>query len=503
MNLTWMLEASARGCGAKPALVSDLGSMTYAELLVASKRAAAVLRERGVRPGDRVGVMTYNTPAFAVAAFGIWRAGAALVPVNHKLTPGELAYLARHAKLRTAVVAQELAGRMREGAPEVEVLTTDDTGGGEFDTLVAGAPEWEGVEVGPEAVAQVLYTSGTTGTPKGCLHSHRGLSAVPAYTTAAAGLRRDDRFLLAMPIWHASPLNNWFLSMIYLGGTVVLLKEYQPLAFLEAVCKHRVTAFFGAPIAYLAPLKALPPGADLSGFGLSSVRLWAYGGAPLAAETVRTLEAAYGPDRFCQVYGMSEMGPVGSVLRPREQLAKAGSIGAGGMPGVDIRVVRDDGLDAGAGETGELWLRSGTRMLGYLDDPEATERAFAGDWYRSGDLARVDEDGYLFIVGRIKDVVITGGENVYAAEVEEAIVRHPAIRDAAVVGRPHPEWGETVVAVVEADSAVTLEELRGFLSTRLAKYKIPRELVVVASLPRTPSGKTKKHVLREQLLTGP
>ncbi|NDK23145.1 AMP-binding protein [Streptomyces sp. TR1341] len=504
MNLTWMLEASARSCGEKPALVSDLGSMTYTELLAASKRAAAVLRERGVRPGDRVGVMTYNTPAFAVAAFGIWRAGAALVPVNHKLTAPELAYVARHSKLRVAVVAEELSGRVREGAPEVDVLTTDDTGGGEFDTLVAGAPEWEGVEVGPEAVAQVLYTSGTTGAPKGCLHAHRGLSAVPAYTTAAAGLRREDRFLLAMPIWHASPLNNWFLSMIYLGGTVVLLKEYQPLAFLEAVRRHRVTAFFGAPIAYLAPLKALPAaGADLSGFDLSSVRLWAYGGASLGAETVRTLEAAYGPDRFCQVYGMSEMGPVGAVLRPHEQLAKAGSIGAGGMPGVDIRVVRDDGADAGAGETGELWLRSGTRMLGYLDDPEATERAFEGDWYRSGDLARVDEDGYLFIVGRIKDVVITGGENVYAPEVEEAILQHPAIRDAAVVGRTHPDWGETVVAVVEADSAVTLEQLRGFLSTRLAKYKIPRDLVVVPSLPRTPSGKVQKHVLREQVRTGP
>ncbi|WP_346283903.1 AMP-binding enzyme [Streptomyces sp. SID6139] len=142
-------------------------------------------------------------------------------------------------------------------------------------------------------------------------------------------------------------------------------------------------------------------------------------------------------------------------------------------------------------------------MLGYLDDPEATERAFAGDWYRSGDLARVDEDGYLFIVGRIKDVVITGGENVYAPEVEEAILRHPAIRDAAVIGRTHPDWGETVVAVVEADSAVTLEQLRGFLSTRLAKYKIPRDLVVVPSLPRTPSGKVQKHVLREQVRTSP
>ncbi|MFE7413202.1 class I adenylate-forming enzyme family protein [Streptomyces laurentii] len=497
-----MLEASARGCGDKPALVSDLGSMTYAELLAASKRAAAVLRERGVGPGDRVGVMTYNTPAFAVAAFGIWRAGAALVPVNHKLTAPELAYIAGHAKLRVAVVADDLAGRMREGAPGVDVLTTDDTGGGEFDRLVAEAPEWGGVEVGPDAVAQVLYTSGTTGAPKGCLHSHRGLSAVPAYTTAAAGLRREDRFLMAMPIWHASPLNNWFLSMIFLGGTVVLLKEYHPLRFLEAVRAHRVTAFFGAPIAYLAPLKALPAaGVDLSGFGLSDVRLWAYGGAPLGAETVRALEAVYGEDRFCQVYGMSEMGPVGSVLHPHEQLAKAGSIGAGGMPGVDIRVVADDGRDAGAGEIGELWLRSGTRMLGYLDDPEATERAFEGDWYKSGDLARVDEDGYLFIVGRSKDVVITGGENVYAPEVEEAILQHPAIRDAAVVGRPHRDWGETVVAVVEAESAVTVEELRDFLAGRLAKYKIPRDLVTVAALPRTPSGKVQKHVLRERVLT--
>ncbi|MEU7019880.1 AMP-binding protein [Streptomyces sp. NPDC046203] len=495
-----MLEGSARGCGGKPALVSDLGTMTYAELLAASKRAAAVLRDRGVRPGDRVGVMTYNTPAFAVAAFGIWRAGAALVPINHKLTAPELAYLAGHSKLRVAVVAEELAGRMREGAPEVDALTTNDTGDGGFDTLVAGAPEWEGVEAGPDDVAQVLYTSGTTGAPKGCLHSHRGLSAVPAHTAAAAGLRRDDRFLLAMPIWHASPLNNWFLSMIYLGGTVVLLKEYEPLAFLEAVRRHRVTAFFGAPIAYLAPLKVLAAtGGDVSEFRLPSVRLWAYGGAPLGAETVRTLEAAYGADRFCQVYGMSEMGPVGSVLRPQDQLVKAGSIGAGGMPGVDIRVVGEDGRDAGAGEIGELWLRSGTRMLGYLDDPEATERAFEGDWYKSGDLARVDEDGYLFIVGRAKDVVITGGENVYAPEVEEAILGHPAIRDAAVVGRPHRDWGETVVAVVEAGEAVTLEELRAFLSGRLAKYKIPRDLVVVPSLPRTPSGKVRKHVLREQV----
>ncbi|MCX4846074.1 class I adenylate-forming enzyme family protein [Streptomyces sp. NBC_00893] len=503
MNLTWMLEKSARTSGAKPAVVSDLGSMTYAELLSASKRAAAVLRDRGVRPGDRVGVMMYNTPAFAVAAFGIWRAGAALVPINHKLTAHEVAYVVGHAKVRVAVVAEELAGRMGEGAPDVVALTTSDTGSGEFDLGVAQAQEWQGVEVGPDAVAQVLYTSGTTSAPKGCLHSHRGLSSVPAYTTAATGLRRDDRFLIAMPIWHAAPLNNWFLSMIYLGGTVVLLKEYQPVAFLEAVQKHRATAFFGAPIAYLAPLKTLEAaGRDLSGFDLSSMRLWAYGGAPLGARTVRMLQDAYGSDRFYQVYGMTEMGPVGSALYPDEQVTKAGSIGAGGMPGVDIRVVTADGSDARAGQTGELWLRSGTRMIGYLDDPVATERAFDGDWYRSGDLARVDEDGYLFIVDRLKDVVITGGENVFSPEVEEAVRQHPAVQDCAVIGRPHEEWGETVVAVVEANAAVTLDELRRFLAATLAKYKIPRELVVLPSLPRTPSGKVMKHVLREQALPG-
>ncbi|WP_353114337.1 AMP-binding protein [Microbacterium sp.] len=500
MNLTWMLERAARSFPEKPAIVSELGTLDYRGLLAASRRAAAVLRDAGVGPGDRVGVMAYNTPAFVVAAFGIWRAGAALVPINHKLTAHETAYVARHSGLRVVVADVDLADRVREGAPEARVLTTADDGSGGFDTLVAAAEEWDGVDVDGDAVAEVLYTSGTTSSPKGCLHTHAGLANVPAYTTAAVGLRREDRFLIAMPIWHASPLNNWFLSMMYLGGTVVLLKEYHPVRFLQTVQEHRVTAFFGAPIAYLAPLKVLPTaGASLADFDLSSMRLWAYGGAPMGADTVRALQSAYGSDAFYQVYGMSEMGPVGSALYPAEQIAKAGSIGAGGMPGVDIRVVGADGADVSADAVGELWMRSATRMAGYLDDEGATAAAFEGDWYRTGDLARVDADGYLFIVDRLKDVVITGGENVYSPEVEEALRQHPAVTDAAVVGRPHDEWGETVVAVVETTGDLSLDDVRSFLADRLAKYKIPRELSVVESLPRNPSGKVTKHVLRAQL----
>lgn len=500
MNLTWMLERAARNFPRKEAIAYERGTVSYSELLDLSKRAASVLRDAGVRPGERVGVMTYNTPAFIIAAFGIWRAGAALVPINHKFTARELSYTAAHSDLAVIIGDTDFSEQIREGAPTARLLTTDDDATGDFDRLVAAAHPWDGAEVAGDDIAQVLYTSGTTSEPKGCEHSHAGLSHVPAYTTAAVGLRREDRFLIAMPIWHASPLNNWLLSMIYLGGTVVLLKEYHPVHFLQTVQDQRVTAFFGAPIAYLAPLKVLPTiDRSISDFDLSSMRLWAYGGAPMGADTVRTLQAAYGSDEFYQVYGMSETGPVGAALYPAEQITKAGAIGAGGMPGVDIRVVHEDGADAQAGEVGEIWMRSGTRMVGYLHDPAATAAAFEGAWYRTGDLARIDEDGYLFIVDRLKDLVITGGENVFSPEVEEVLLQHPAISDVAIVGRPHPDWGETVVAAVVASEPVDINEVREFLSSRLAKYKVPRELVVREELPRTPSGKVMKHVLRAEL----
>ena len=502
MNLNSLLESTARKFPDKDAIVFEGRVLSYAQLLDAARRAAAVFRDAGVRPGDRVGVMTYNTPAFVIAAFGIWRAGAALVPINHKLTGPEIGYLVRHSGVRVGVVDADLVGPATEGAPETEWLVTTDDGEGEFDRRVATAVPWDGVEVSETDIGQVLYTSGTTSNPKGCLHTHRGLCTVPAYTTATVGLQHDDRFLIAMPIWHASPLNNWFLSMIFMGGTVVLMKEYHPIRFLEIVQRERITAFFGAPIAYLAPIQvAKSQGIDLASFDLSSVRVWAYGGAPLGADAVRLLQQTYRSENFYQVYGMTEMGPVGTALYPTEQVNKAGAIGAAGMPGVDVRVVAESGADADAGETGELWMSSDTRMVGYLNDERATADAFVGDWYRTGDLARVDDDGYIYIVDRLKDVVITGGENVYSQEVEEALRAHPSIQDAAVVGRPHVEWGETVVAIVVVSdgASLQLDEVRDFLSLRLAKYKLPRELIVRESLPRNPSGKVTKHILRAEI----
>ncbi|MDI3404777.1 class I adenylate-forming enzyme family protein [Streptomyces cavernicola] len=504
MHLSTLLDNAVLSAGDKEAVVHREQRWTYREFADAARRAATVLRDAGLRSGDRLAVMTYNTPAFLFAAFGAWYVGATLVPVNHKLQTAEVERQLRHCGAGLALVDAEIGERATAADAPVRWLVSHPDAGADarpddsFESLVAAAEPWRG-ETGPDSdIAQILYTSGTSGRPKGCVHTHRGIAMAATYTAATVPLRRDERFLICMPIWHASPLNNWTLSNLLLGATVVLQREYEPREMLETIQRERITALFGAPIALIAPVQTVP---DFADFDVSSVRAWIYGAGPLDADTARRLMKAYGSDDFHQVYGMSEMGPVGSCLSPAEQVEKAGSIGRGGMPGVALRVVRPDGADAEAGQTGEIWLRSDTRMVGYLDDEAATAEVFAGDWYRSGDLGRIDADGFVTVVDRMKDVIITGGENVASQEVEGVLRNHPDILDVAVVGRPHLQWGETVVAVVvpRAGAELDLAGLRAWLETRLARYKIPRELVLRPELPRTPSGKVTKHVLRAEL----
>ena len=513
MDLSSMLESTARKFPAKEALVAGDRRYTYTDLVERSRRAASVFRDTGLSRGAYVPVVTLNTPGFVFAAFGLWRAGLVLSPVNHKLTAPELRFLMTHSGATVGVVDATLLETARAAAPEmrwlvteaatfpdVEVAPADD-----FDALLDAAEPWEGVHVDETETAELLYTSGTTSDPKGCLHSHRGITTVAAYCAISGGLQATDRFLIAMPIWHSSPLNNWFMPMMLLGGTVVLLREYHPIEFLRTIERERTTAFFGPAIAYLAPMQAArAAGLDWDTFDLSSARLWFAGGAPIGTETMQTMLHAYRFGGFQQVYGMSEMGPVGTTLLPADQERKAGSIGHAGMPGVDVRVVTRTGADAQPGETGEIWLRSDTRMQGYLGNPEATANAFEGDWYKSGDLARLDDDGFMFIADRKNDMIISGGENVYTLEVEDAAREHPAVADVAVVSQLHPEWGETVVAVVvpAPDGPPTLDELREFLGERLARYKVPRALVTIDALPRNPSGKVLNHRLRAQVRDG-
>lgn len=498
MDLTSMLTSTANKFPTKEALVTENGRWTYSQLLKQSKQAAAVFRTLGVTKGDRVAVMTYNTEGFVFAAFGAWFAGASLVPINHKLQTPEVKYLVKHAGAKVGIVAAELAPIATEAAPHKTWLSTEEAVDGLqfFDNLCDNATPWDGVEVSEDDEAQVLYTSGTTSQPKGCIHTHRSITTTALLVSVGIPLVRHDRALIAMPIWHSSPLNNWFLSMMFLGGTAVLLREYHPQEFLQIVQDEKITTFFGAPIAYLAPLQMVK---DLDVYDLSSIRAWIYGGGPIGADTARRLMKVYQSDRFYQVYGMSEMGPVGTILYPEEQIDKAGSIGGVGMPGVDVRVITAKGHEATNNEVGEIWMRADTRMKSYLNNPEESTHAFEGAWYKTGDLARVDPDGYMFIVDRLKDVIVTGGENVHSKEVEDVLMAHPDIAQAAVIGQPHKDWGETVTAIVvlEKDRTLELESLREWMAPKIARYKIPRQLEIRDDLPRTASGKVQKHRLRK------
>ena len=497
MNLLAAFDSAVRKDTEKTFIRFEGRSISYGEMKDRSHIAAGVLAANGVVAGDAVALMCLNTPAFVEALLGSWRLAAIVVPVNHKLQAPELEYILRHSGSKVLVFDASLAGVVSAVDAPIKTLTTSGTtSSGCFDGLMREVAAAQGNEPDDDALAEILYTSGTTGKPKGCMLTHRSVAFAAITVALGLSITRDERTLIAMPIWHSSPLNNWFGATLYVGGTVVLLREYEPRKFLETVQTEKVTFYFGAPISYTAPLQL----DDFDSFDLSSVRAWVYGGGPISIDVARRLAARYRSDHFYQVYGMTETGPVGTALYPEEQVAHAGSIGRSAMPGVDLRLVREDGEDAVRGESGEIWMRADSMMAGYLNDETATKAAFAeGRWYRTGDLARLDNDGYLFIVDRLKDMIITGGENVYSKEVEDALAQHPSIADVAVFAVPHESWGETVAAeiVTNPSETLTLEDVSRYLEGRLARYKIPRLVYFSERLPHTPTGKVQKFVLRE------
>ncbi|CAJ0887940.1 class I adenylate-forming enzyme family protein [Ralstonia flatus] len=500
MNIVALLDSNVRKTPDKPFLRYAGQSITYAEIDAQSRRAATVFAAHGVQAGDRVAAMCFNTPGFVAAMLGAWRLGAVVVPINHKMQAPEVDYILAHAVVKLCVFDGDLTPIVTRLQTPVTLLSIGAASPGvaSFDALLASAAPHDAPPPADDALAEILYTSGTTGRPKGCLLSHRSVCIAAMTSALALSMHRDERTLMAMPLWHSSPLNNWMLGTLYVGGTVILLREYHPLHFLQAAQDERATLYFGAPVSYLLPLQMK---IDVAAFDLSSVRAWIYGGGPIGADTARQLAALYRSDRFYQVFGMTETGPSGTVLYPEEQIAKAGSIGRVATPGVDMRVVREDGADAGPGEIGEIWLKADSTMQGYLDNDAATREVLRDGWYRSGDLVRRDADGFLFVVDRTKDMIITGGENVYSKEVEDVLAAHPDIQDAAVIGRPHDQWGETVVAVLVAKPGTQPdpEAIKAFVAERLARYKVPREFVMRDALPRTPTGKLMKHVLRSDV----
>lgn len=498
MNITQVLDINSKKFGSQDCLRAGGRSWSYLEMREQAERVAGVLQNMGIGKGDKVAIMSQNTPTFVFSFYGILKAGGTVVPINHKLAAPEVDYIVNHSESKIFFFDGSLAEVARKIPSGVKKITIDSPADGfeQLDNFVAQAPSFRPVSISDSDIAEILYTSGTTGKPKGCLHSHRGV--VMAGITGAMAMKLDehDRMLMAMPIWHSSPLNNWFMGIQYVGGVTVMIREYHPLHFLQAVQQEKCTVYFGAPISYILPIQMIPQFKD---FDLSSMRCWIYGGGPMAADTARMVLEAYRSDNFYQVYGMTEAGPTGTTLFPRDQVSKAGSIGNKALPGADLQLVRTDGKKAAPGDIGEIWLQADSMMQGYYKNPEATKAAFDGQWYKTGDLARIDEDGYLYIVDRLKDMIVTGGENVYSKEVEDAISGLPGVMEAAVIGKQHPDWGETVACFVVPKKGESLdpEDLKKALSDKLAKYKIPREFNIVEELPHTASGKVMKYTLRD------
>jgi fatty-acyl-CoA synthase len=491
---SWPARRAAMSPG-RTAMIFGERRTTYAELHERISRLAAALHGAGVRRGDRVAYLGPNHPSFVETMFATWTLGAIFVPLNFRLTQPEITYQLEHSGAVALIHALPVS-------TEVGIKVSTET----LDGFLA-APGTFDAETGHDDVACILYTSGTTGHPKGAMLTHGNLIWNCYNLLVCVDVASDEMTLVSAPLFHVAALNQCLLPTFLKGATSVIMPGWDVDGCFDAIARHRITWMFGVS-AMFAGLSRSPRWASAD---LTSVRCLMTGGASVPEALIRTYQ-----DRglaFCQGYGMTETAPGATFLEARESREHLGSAG---LPVffTDVRCVRPDSTPADPGlasagpgltpadpgEPGEVLVRGPHVSPGYWNDPAATAAAFTGDgWFRSGDLAVVDDQGHYRIVDRTKDMYISGGENVYPAEVEAAIFEHPAVAEAAVVGVPDEKWGEVGRAFVVPVPGAPLSaaDIPAFLADRLARYKIPVYVDVIDDLPRTGSNKVRKGPLRD------
>jgi len=489
MNLAASL---ARNAADNPDRVAiHLGDQTtsYGELDDQSARVAGLLADRGIAPGTPIGIMLPNVPEFASVYYGILRTGAVVVPMNPLLKAREIAYYLGDSGAPVIFAWHITAPEVEIGAKEAgaEAILVDPA---TFpDILATASPAPQVVDRAAYDTAVVLYTSGTTGHPKGAELTHANLiNNVEVSAADLFQLGPDDLIFGGLPLFHAFGQTCTLNAAIMTGASLTVLPRFDAAKALGILADQRVTIFAGVPTMFSALLHV----PDRSDYDVSALRLCISGGAAMPVEVLRQFEDAFD----CIVlegYGLSETSPVASFNHPGRE-RKPGSIGTP-IRGVEMRVVDASGAEVPQGEVGEIAIRGHNIMKGYLNRPEATAEAVSDDgWFRTGDIGRVDEDGYYYIVDRKKDLIIRGGYNIYPREIEEVLYEHPEVAEAAVVGIPHPELGEEVGAAValKPGATVTPDELRSYVKSQVAAYKYPRRVWIVDALPKGPTGKILK-----------
>ena len=489
--------AHARRCfGDRIAVIDGERAITYAELAVRCDRLAAGLASLGVQPGDRVALLSANGHRYLEAFSGLPASGVVLVPLNTRLAPNELAHIVQHSGARVLLSDRD-PGDLANVVEHV-ILIPD-----EYERLVGGAspePLDATPRVSPDDVAALFYTGGTTGLPKGVMLTHRNLVANAFNKIVACSLTADDVFLAAPAMFHVAGIAP-LTGLTWLGARTITTPMFDAALCLDLIAQHRVTFFLPVPtmLASLVVEQRARPR------DVSSLRLLGHAGSPIAAELIRQAHEVFPESELAQFYGATETSSVVTRLRHEELTLGTDLAGSCGQPavGVAVRTVRPNGEDCAPGEVGEVLARSNAVTIGYWDDAKATADALRNGWYHTGDLGYLNDRNYLFVVDRAKDMIVSGAENVYSVEVEDALYRHPTVAEAAVFGVPDDTWGEAVHAIVVMHPGMSAsgEELRRHCRQLIAGYKVPKVIEISSEpLPKSGPGKILKRLLRDRHL---
>lgn len=474
----------------------------YAEFFERCRCLTGGLQAEGIGPGDRVAILSRNSSAFATARFATSALGAILVPVNFMLNAQESAYILEHSGAKILLVGESELEKARDAASRCSQLSLlvwlqwdskSPAGLLSLDSLAASAPPATLPDIDSDAPLQIIYTSGTESAPKGAVLSHAAVLWQYSSIIADAQVAGEDRLLHALPLFHCAQLDCFLGPGIQVGASNVITDDNSPGNLLRLLQTESISSFFAPPTVWISLLR--DPGFD--GTDLSALRKGYYGASIMPVEVLREIGERLPELQLWNLYGQTEIAPVATVLKPADQLRKAGSAGKPVLH-VETRVVDDAGIDVAVGEIGEVVHRSPHLLSEYYRNPEKTAEAFAGGWFHSGDLATLDDEGYLTIVDRKKDMIKSGGENVSGREVEETIYQIDGVAEVAVIGIRHPRWIEAVTAVVVAREGAELEQaaIIEHCEARLAGFKSPKKIIFVEDLPRNPSGKILKRELR-------
>jgi fatty-acyl-CoA synthase len=504
-----LLRRTAARLPDKPAIRCGATAWTYREFDAIVNRLARGLAEGGagapVCAGDRVAVLSRNSHAFAALRFALARLGAVLVPINFMLNADEVAYILQHSDARLLALGPDLVelglAAAAKGTSVEHMLWLEGEDPAEppaglrtFAGLLSDDASAPAAELDSRMLAQIIYTSGTESLPKGAMLTHEAVCWEYVSCVVEGEIAESDTMLHALPLYHCAQLDVFLGPAIYVGASSVITGKPTPDTILALLASHRIDSFFAPPSIWIALMRS--PAFETT--DLAALRKGYYGASIMPVEVLKEMGRRLPNVRLWNFYGQTEIAPLATVLKPEDQLRRAGSAGRAVL-NVETRVVDDAMRDVAAGEVGEIVHRSPQLLSGYFNDPERTAAAFQGGWFHSGDLATIDDEGYITVVDRKKDMIKTGGENVASREVEETVYRLEGVSEVAVVGLPHPYWIEAVTAVVvrkPGHEAMSEEQVIAHCRAQMAHFKVPKKVVFVDALPKNPSGKLLKRELR-------